>query len=414
MATSSRSWPRPAEPQQTVVAAAAAALVLFIGAWALIHHGFWRHRPIVDTPVYRGYGNAVAAGLVPYRDFDLEYPPGALPAFVLPSLGQAPANYAEYKTPFETEMWICGAFALLFMAAAFVSLRASLRRSGPALLFAALTPLALGSLVLSRYDLWPAAICTGALAALLAGRQRLGLSGLGLGVATKVWPGVIAPLALVWVWRRCGRRETLVCLAIFAATIAAVFLPFVVLAPDGVWGSLERQASRPLQLESLGSAVLLAAHHVGGLAVTMRSSHGSQNLVGPGPDAIGAASTGLQLGVLVVIWGFYALGDASRERLVRYAAASVCAFVALGKVLSPQFLVWLLPLVPLVRGRRGVGATALLGMACVLTQLWFPSRYWSLALSFAAFPSWTLLARDLVLVALLAVLLWPERATAAV
>jgi hypothetical protein len=146
----------------------------------------------------------------------------------------------------------------------------------------------------------------------------------------------------------------------------------------------------------------------------MRSSHGSQNLVGPGPDAIGAASTGLQLGVLVVIWGFYALGDASRERLVRYAAASVCAFVALGKVLSPQFLVWLLPLVPLVRGRRGVGATALLGMACVLTQLWFPSRYWSLALSFAAFPSWTLLARDLVLVALLAVLLWPERATAAV
>ena len=51
------------------------------------------------------------------------------------------------------------------------------------------------------------------------------------------------------------------------------------------------------------------------------------------------------------------------------------AFVALGKVLSPQFLIWLVPLVPLVRGRRGLAAAAMLGAAMLLTQAWFPDRY---------------------------------------
>ena len=84
------------------------------------------------------------------------------------------------------------------------------------------------------------------------------------------------------------------------------------------------------------------------------------------------------------------------------------AFVAVGKVLSPQFLIWLLPLVPLVRGRRGFAASALLGLALLLTQVWFPIRYFDLV-AFDPFPSWVLLARDVVLVALLVVLTAPAR-----
>jgi hypothetical protein len=78
--------------------------------------------------------------------------------------------------------------------------------------------------------------------------------------------------------------------------------------------------------------------------------------------------------------------------------------MAFGKVLSPQFLIWLIPLVPLVRGRRGLAASALLGVALVLTQTWFPFRYFRLALHFEAGLSWVLLARDLTLVALFAVI----------
>jgi len=45
----------------------------------------------------------------------------------------------------------------------------------------------------------------------------------------------------------------------------------------------------------------------------------------------------------------------------------------------------------------------------VLTQLWFPFRYWRLALSFDEISSWLVFLRDLVLLGLLCALAWPER-----
>ena len=74
--------------------------------------------------------------------------------------------------------------------------------------------------------------------------------------------------------------------------------------------------------------------------------------------------------------------------------------------------IWLIPLVPLVRGRRGVAASAVLAVALLLTQLWFPYRYWRLALQQDAIASWLVLARDLVLVLLVVVLAIPRRALA--
>jgi hypothetical protein len=76
-------------------------------------------------------------------------------------------------------------------------------------------------------------------------------------------------------------------------------------------------------------------------------------------------------------------------------------------VLSPQFLLWLIPLVPLVRGRRGVAASALLTTALVLTQVWFPRSYFDYVGSFD--DAGVVLARNLTLIALLGVLAWPDR-----
>jgi hypothetical protein len=384
-------------------------VVVFVAAWAGLHAGFYRHSQIVDTPIYQRYGDAMRHGQVPYRDFQLEYPPAALPVFVIPSLLRSQdGDLSGYRQGFEAEMLVCGALVLMFMLSVLLSLDAGRVRIGGALGFAALAPLLLGSVELSRFDLWPAALTTGALAAFVAERQRLGAGALGLAVAAKLFPGVLVPVAAAWIWRRGGRCELLVCTGVFAAVLALCFGPFVALSPHGVWHAVTTQTSRPLQIETLGAGVLLVAHAVGGLGITMRSGHGSQNLAGSGPDALAIVQTVLQAAALIVTWVWFARGPAARERLVRASAASVCAFVAFGKVLSPQFLIWLVPLVPLVRGRRGVVGSALLAAALVLTQLWFPFRYWDLALHFGTFESWLVLFRDLALVALFAVLVVPR------
>jgi uncharacterized membrane protein len=344
----------------------------------------------VDTPIYERYGEAMVDGQVPYRDFPLEYPPAALPVFLIPALGEG-----DYRSTFEGLMAGLGvALVLLVLVAA----------SPAAAMFVAVAPLLLGSVVLTRFDLWPAVLAAAALALLLAGRFRFALGVFGVATAAKVYPALLVPIALAHVWRTRGRREAIVCGGVFAGVIATIVLPFAVLSPGGVWDSVWVQAGRPLQIESLGAGLLLAAHQAFGLDLTMESSHGSQNLVGGAADTLAVLTTVVQIATVAAVWVWYARGPADRDRLVRACAAAVCAFVVFGKVLSPQFLIWLIPLVPLVRGRRGLLAGGLLAAALVLTQLWFPYRYWELALEFDAAASWLVLLRDVALVALLVVL----------
>jgi hypothetical protein len=398
--------------ERSVIAAAFAAIALFVLAWTLLHVGFYKHKQVIDTPVYQRYGNAIADGKVPYRDFAVEYPPGALPMFALPGLAEPGKNQevsAGFRRAFETLMWMCGAVALLAMAVVLRVLRRSDLNVWAALCFAAVAPLLLGSVILSRFDLWPAAICVAALAALVSNRLRVGHALLGLGITAKLFPVVFVPLGVAYVWKREGRREALICLALLAGVVGAIFLPFVVLSPGGVWDSLSVQLSRPLQVESLGASLLLVGHHVFGFGLAGETSHGSQNVAGSAAGVLAVATTLLQVGVLGWIWTSFARGRGDGEALVRSTAAALCAFVALGKVLSPQFLIWLIPIVPLVRGRRGLWASGLLAAALVLTQVWFPFRYFRLALHFEAGLSWVLLARDLALVALTVLLAFTLR-----
>lgn len=396
MSTTEERWSLPAE-RRVALAAGLVALAVFGAAWALLHHGFYRRGQIVDTPVYQRYGEAMTAGQVPYRDFRPEYPPAALPAFLLPALG--PSD--DYRTLFEILMLACGMGIVALVAATLVRVGVAGRELYAYVALAALAPLALGSVVLTRFDLWPALLTVAALAALVSGRDRLGLGVLGLATAAKLYPAVLLPVALVYAARR-DRQNVLAALVSFVGALLLCFLPFLLLAPEGVWASIERQTGRPLQIESLGAALLLAGKQLGLYEPTVVSTFGSQNVSGSLPDRLASLQTLLQIVAVVAVWVAVARARDPIAGLLCGSAAAVVAFVAFGKVLSPQFLIWLVPLVPLAAAVSGLGITVLFVTALVLTQLWFPTRYWDVVDLGAV--GWLVLVRDLVLVGLLVAL----------
>jgi Glycosyltransferase family 87 len=380
------------------LAIVAAALALLVGLFVANLEG---GPGIKDTPVYQSYGDRIENGKVPYRDFRVEYPPLALAPFTLSSL--LSSTESGYESVFQALMIFAFAGCSVLIVLSLDALGASTVRVAASVgAFWAGIAL-LGPFLMTRFDLFAALMTLAAMTAILHRRENLGPILLGLAVATKIYPAVLLPLLVI----RAARRGSgpLRPLLLTLATAALVYLPFAIVSPDGVVRSIWRQAGRPLQIESIGSGVLLALHNAFGMPLGWASGAGSQNLTGTVASVASGVTTLALIVVLPLLWIRYARGNlASNERFARYGAASIVAFVALGKVLSPQFLVWVVAAVVLVQGTRGTVATALVLIACALTRLWFPRSYWELVKQFDPTASWLVLLRDLVLLAVLAVL----------
>jgi hypothetical protein len=427
---------RPLGPRGSA-AAIALALALFAVAFAVevaIRPGnYIRHS---DVPLYSEYGSEIVGGALPYRDFYFEYPPGALPMFALPAtrvvaLGSTsgaswdPTNAAarRYHRGFVRLVFLLGAAIVVLTALTLAALRRPGRAVALSLAVVSLSPLLIGDVYPERFDVWPAAFTAAALAAAVRGRYKLGGAALGLAAAAKVYPVLLLPVLLIVVVRHRGLREAAFVAATAVGAALAVFLPFAITSFSATWQALRIQFEGGLQVESIGSAVLVLASHAsrklaamglpGPFSVVDRAAeHGLSRgvLVGPGTAA---ATTVLNVLVVVaLLWLWVSLlrsGADPREDLVRYAAATVVTAVALGSVLSPQYLIWLVPLVPLVGGRRGAAATLAFAVAAVLTHLWFPWGYFKYTAGLDVGPTTLLLARDLALLATAVVLVLPRR-----
>jgi hypothetical protein len=358
--------------------------------------GLFRGREYRDVGLYGQYAHGLLDGRIPYRDVFVEYPPGAFVVLTPPALLPEEA----YRHAFKALMALVGLATLLVAALILVRLGVRPRRLYAVLIALAAAPLALGPVSLNTYDAWPALLVAAALCALLYTRPTLGFALLGLAVTAKLYPLALLPLFCL----AAGPRRLLRPLLAFGAVVLAVMGPFTLVGWDGLWDSLDAQAGRSLQVESLGGAILLGADRVGiydADVVGGSTAAVSRDLAGTLPDALAAASSGLVVvGVLLVLW-LAARGGTDGERLVAATAASVAAVLACAKFISPQYLVWLVPLVPLVAPPFGLAASLTLGAAMVLGQLWFFHYRELFAVEGIV---WLVVARDVLLVALYGVL----------
>ncbi|MEA2348083.1 MAG: hypothetical protein QOG62_1870 [Thermoleophilaceae bacterium] len=356
---------------------AAAVLAL---SWAAIFLVWpWADTAITDLPYRNGQAEQMLAGALPYRDMLFEYPPLAAPLTLLPALVGGHLD-PEYELGLGLLMlvvmavvvWQCGRLA-------------ERTRGSPrtAMLAAAASPLLLGAIVRMQFDLVPTAMLIGALMLLVRGSTGAGAAWLGAGVMTKAFPLVAAPPALGWLLG-AGRRSDAVRGAVaFAAVVAVITVAGIALSATGVSVAARYQLERPVQVESTQATVVRALSKVERIQPEVGGSHGSVAVAAPSTAPVGLVFLVLQLASfaaftwLAVRAGHRAAADPAESGAAMCLAAFGCvvAFVAFGRVISPQYLVWIVPLVALAASWREWAVCATGAFALLLTLVEFPRMY---------------------------------------
>ena len=346
--------------------------------------GYFGHPHAGGSQLYLYYSSRIVDGELPYRDFDLEYPPLALAAFSLPRIFASTPS--SYTIAFAAEMLLLELLGLVLIYGFTRRLKQS---PWAALSVYTLALLAIGPIIGERYDVMPAVMVLGAIYAFSSGRYSLAWVVLGLATMTKVYPAVIVPIfALSYVHRR-DYRALARGLGVYALTTAAVALPVLILSPGGLWHSYSYHLARGLHSESSYASLLLMGQTLGLGSVEMVFGYGSVNVASSAARVLANVSPFLMaLGLFMVYRayvrkkapGIVASDDLSLTKMpepyvLNFSLLAILVFMMTSKVLSPQFILWLFPLVPLVIGRWRAVSWLLFLLIAVLTRYIFPWHY---------------------------------------
>ena len=358
---------------------------MLAAGWALtLWIAPWSNERVNDLFVYRTFAAPVLDGGLPYRDVAFEYPPLAAPAIALPGLAGTAA---------ESFRWAFALWTLAAAAAVVLLCGALARRTGGdarrAMLAAAVMPLLCGALVRTHFDLFPVALVLAALLLLARDRPRAGFAVLGLAVMTKVFPIVVAPVAIAWLVARGRRRDAWQGALACAAVMAAIAVAAVAASPDGALDAVRYHLDRPVQIESSPALVVLGLDAAGAGHATSVSSFRSDGLLHPAADPLASLFLTALVALVALLCVMAAAGvrgagsapgapprSATGARELVLASLAACAgFALFGKVLSPQFVIWVLPLGALAFAWRMHALAAAVALVAVLTQIEFPAHY---------------------------------------
>jgi uncharacterized membrane protein len=301
------------------------------GAWNVGVEQYQAHCYTDIYPLY--YGEGLSAGQVPYLGHHVEYPViiGAVmqgAAWVVRSL---PNPYSRGLHFYDVTV----AVLALFLVAGVL---ATAYCAGPARRWTALLVAFSPALILSAFINWDL-IAMGLMMLALASwtARRLVLAGvfLGLAVATKFYPVVVLwPLLLLCL--RAGRlRAFAVTTGSAVAAWLAVNLPVAIAAPHG-WATFYTFSSH-------------RGADWGGIWYFFQYLHWPVVGTSSTPQLNLMSVAGFGVACLAI--GFLALAAPRRPRLAQLVFLTTAAFLLCNKVWSPQYVVWLVPLVVLARPR---------------------------------------------------------------
>jgi uncharacterized membrane protein len=379
--------------------------VLLISLFAIIARLFYYGTGMLELYTAR----QMLEGRIPYHDFTGEYPPLALLLFLLPGL--LFHTTTAYGWALAVELLVCDVLAMFFIADIASSMKVSVKHS---LMIYSLLILAIGPIVVCRYDLLPAMLVLAALWAFIKGRTGLAWAAAALGIIAKIYPVLIVPLFIIFQIKNGQYRELIKGGAVFLTVILVSTVPWLVIDAPGFWHSVSYHLERGLHTESTYGSVLMVGQLLEMSGMTISFSHDSWIIVLPLADRLAGISFFVSVGAIIGVYGLFAwrlIKDPEGNPaaiLLQYGALAVVAFMLTNKIFSAQYLIWLGTLLPLITTRRQYLIPGLFIISAVLTQYVYPYHY----TAFVGGETWPVLAltaRNLLLVAAAVLVALPHR-----
>lgn len=313
----------------------------------------------------------MAAGSMPYRDRELEYPPYAIPVFLLASLVDRFLGGSRYQTAFAGLVALSDGLLRCTLLVDAVRSKSWPFAAIPLVVYCTAVPF-LGYFYLQRYDIFPALLTVAALS--VFSRGWFGWAGAILAVAggMKLYPALLGPVLWMVAVRQGGGKR-------FAAGAGLALLPLALLSFFLPWWRfLAFHQERGLQVESLYASGVWLLHLLGGTEAQWVFVKAWTEVQGPLAEALVPWAKVLMAGstlgaVAYACWVAARMREWSLPRLARLALVPLLPFVAFNIVFSPQYMIWLLPLACLgiLEGRKW--PMFLIALATAVVPVWYPS-----------------------------------------
>ncbi|MBT2404548.1 MULTISPECIES: glycosyltransferase family 87 protein [unclassified Streptomyces] len=336
------------------------------------------------TATYHNWYNVLVTGTMPHNDIMWQYPPAAAAIFLSPDL----LPFLTYFQAFVALTVLCDGLILVGLC------RAARRSDGSmagALLWLGGLPLLMAT-PFARYDVQVTLLAVGSLLCLRF-RPKLGGVVAGIGAMVKVWP----LLALLGTPRGKSTKDAVIAAALSCAALLAVF---ALLFRDTL-GFLGNQGDRGIQIESLGGSALMFLRLIEVWPGEITFQYGAFEYTGPYVAAIARFSLALTVAgfLLLLLWRVKARRWTSATPLDA-ALCAIMVFTVTSRVLSPQYLIWLLGLAAVCLTSKHTTQRPIAWLVVIatgLTNLIFPVMYGTDILANTALGTFLLCARNGIL-----------------
>jgi len=311
-------------------------------------------------------------GRIPYRDFPLEYPPAAGLLFFVSWL----IGHRDYDFIFRL---------LMAISWAFIAFRVHKSHRDSLVAFLVLSVFS-AWLIGAGFDIVVALSVWMAWEFFEARKSERASVAIGVGIAFKLTPGLLAPFVL-----RQERRNLWVVGGVLVAAIAiSVVIPRAI-APHG-YDPLTFQTGRPLHAESLAGTLIVIKRYYVDHRYPVVISANSRSI----PDA-NEWRLSSSIALLVFLIGLWVLADPRRPSAW---AAALIAIPGLGPIASPQFLVWPIGLMVLCSRAAQIAYATSIAISFAIFGGWLgiregPTLAWlTLARNLFVFLTLAITARD--------------------